>query len=97
MTGQTTEVWMEFCQLAANRAAAGKLIALANEINRRLEEHTSVFENQHVRLPECAECEEAVVLETAVTDEDGRAIHADCYLLRLRLKRYARPGWQSNG
>jgi len=96
MTGETTEFWMEFCQLAANRAASGKLIALANEINRRLEEHTSVFENQPARLPVCSECEEAVELETAVTDEDGRAIHSDCYLLRLRLNRYARPVWQSN-
>jgi len=32
MTGKTTEFWMEFCQLAANRAAPGKLIALASEI-----------------------------------------------------------------
>jgi hypothetical protein len=35
----------------------------------------------------CPICERAVSLETANTDETGRAIHQECYLLKLKLKR----------
>ena len=35
----------------------------------------------------CPICERAVSLETANTDETGRAIHEECYLLKLTLKR----------
>jgi len=34
----------------------------------------------------CPICGKAVVLETAKTDEHGKAIHDDCYLLKLRLR-----------
>ncbi len=37
--------------------------------------------------PRCPVCGKEVPLETAKTDEWGRAIHDDCYLLTLRLKR----------
>ena len=30
----------------------------------------------------CAICKQPVALETAVTDEDGQAVHAACYFLR---------------
>jgi hypothetical protein len=35
----------------------------------------------------CPICARAVSLETANTDETGRAIHQECYLLKLKLKR----------
>ena len=38
-------------------------------------------------LPVCPICNLAVALEAAKTDEDGRAMHEDCYLLKLGLKR----------
>lgn len=33
--------------------------------------------------PACCICEEPVELETAKTDECGRAIHENCYVLKL--------------
>jgi hypothetical protein len=35
----------------------------------------------------CSHCQQTVELGTARTDEDGKAIHPECYLLRLRMKR----------
>jgi|HubBroStandDraft_6_1064221.scaffolds.fasta_scaffold208237_2 hypothetical protein len=34
-------------------------------------------------LPICPVCTESVLLEHAVTDEFGRAIHEECYLSKL--------------
>jgi hypothetical protein len=33
--------------------------------------------------PECAICKESVTLEESKTDENGQAIHEDCYVSRL--------------
>jgi hypothetical protein len=38
-------------------------------------------------LPVCSECQKSVEPEDARTDEDGKVIHAECFVLRLRLKR----------
>jgi hypothetical protein len=35
-------------------------------------------------LPGCSICGEPVLLETAKTDEAGRAIHEDCYYASLK-------------
>jgi hypothetical protein len=35
------------------------------------------------RLPICAICNEWVELENSKTDEDGQAIHEECYLQKL--------------
>jgi hypothetical protein len=45
----------------------------------------------HTRIPRasfllCPVCNKPVSLESAKTDEHGRAIHEDCYVLALRLK-----------
>ena len=37
--------------------------------------------------PVCSECQKPVEPEDARTDEDGKVIHAECFVLRLRLKR----------
>jgi hypothetical protein len=37
-----------------------------------------------ITLPTCPLCEKPVFLETAKTDENGNAIHEDCYLLKVR-------------
>jgi hypothetical protein len=42
-------------------------------------------------LPACPICNKEVQLETAKTDEVGRALHEECYLLRLNLKRSTTP------
>ena len=36
--------------------------------------------------PLCPVCNEAVDLTVAKTDEDGRAIHEECYLQKLHAK-----------
>jgi hypothetical protein len=36
------------------------------------------------RLPVCPICNKTVPLETAVIDENGHAMHEECYLLKLR-------------
>ena len=35
----------------------------------------------------CCLCGDPVDLRTAKTDEHGKAIHEDCYVLRMRMKR----------
>jgi hypothetical protein len=37
----------------------------------------------------CSICNKAIVLETAKTDEDGKAVHGECYLRRLTALRQA--------
>jgi hypothetical protein len=39
------------------------------------------------QLPMCSYCANPVEIENATTDEDGKAIHAECYLLRLKEQR----------
>jgi hypothetical protein len=42
-------------------------------------------------LPICAICSAAVPLETAKTDEDGAAIHEQCYVLKMKSSERALP------
>jgi hypothetical protein len=44
-----------------------------------------------LRLPKCSICNEPVELETAKTDEDGKAVHEDCYIRRARLREIIPP------
>jgi hypothetical protein len=44
-----------------------------------------------LRLPNCGICNEPVELETAKTDEDGNAVHEDCYVRMMRLKEITPP------
>jgi len=39
------------------------------------------------RLPNCCICSEPVCLETSNTDENGQALHEECYVLKLCLKK----------
>jgi len=39
---------------------------------------------KHPRFPTCSLCNEPVELETSKTDEDGKAVHEECYALKLR-------------
>ena len=38
------------------------------------------------RAPICLVCNQPVRLDNAKTDEDGNAIHEDCYLIKLGVK-----------
>ena len=45
-----------------------------------------------LRPPKCSICNEPVELKTAKTDEDGKAVHEDCYVGRMmRLKEITPP------
>ncbi len=44
-----------------------------------------------LRLPHCAICNEPVELETSKTDENGKAVHEDCYARKIRLKEITPP------
>jgi hypothetical protein len=44
-----------------------------------------------LHLPNCPECQEPVELETAWVDETGLAVHADCYLSKLRREQASAP------
>ncbi len=37
-----------------------------------------------VNIPTCSICDKPVPLEAAKTDEHGRAIHEDCYWIKVR-------------
>ena len=43
----------------------------------------------------CAICQKTVLLEVAKTDEDGNAVHENCYLSKLGLMRPLRDRLQS--
>ena len=38
------------------------------------------------KLPNCPMCNKSVALESAKTDENGKATHEECYLLKIGLK-----------
>ena len=44
-----------------------------------------------VELPICPQCAKPVELETAWVDESGKAVHADCYLGKLRREQASAP------
>jgi len=39
------------------------------------------------RFPMCSLCNEPVELRTAKTDEDGKAVHEECYTLKMQPPR----------
>ena len=45
----------------------------------------------NVRLPKCSICNEPVESKTSKTDENGKAVHEDCYIRRMRLKEIIPP------
>jgi hypothetical protein len=45
----------------------------------------------NLRLANCAICGEPMELETTKTDEDGKAVHEDCYAARMRLRQITPP------
>jgi hypothetical protein len=49
----------------------------------------SRFSRLFKRFPSlpCPICNRPVPLETAKTDSDGKAVHEDCYFIKIKLKR----------
>lgn len=53
-----------------------------------------IFRNKspvYPRLPICPICSEFVALESSKADENGKAIHEECYLLKIGLKAATTP------
>ena len=48
-----------------------------------------------VRLPKCSICNEPVEIKSAKTDENGKAVHEDCYVRVMRLKSITPPSQAS--
>jgi hypothetical protein len=44
-----------------------------------------------LRLPKCSICNGPVEPRTSKTDENGNAVHEDCYVRRMRLKEITPP------
>jgi hypothetical protein len=38
-------------------------------------------------FPRCILCDNPVLLGSSKTDENGKAVHEECYFVRMRLKR----------
>ncbi len=45
-----------------------------------------IFRQPHVERPKCPVCNESVALESCKADEDGQAIHEECYVEKVRSK-----------
>lgn len=94
MRAETKELWLNLCERAANEQDPDKLLAMVRDINAALEFKIGRLKQsgpQMVRnafeLTPCVLCNNPVPLGNSKTDEDGKAVHEECYLLRMRLKR----------
>jgi hypothetical protein len=91
---ETKELWLELCEQAANEQDPDRLLAVVREIDaalelkiRRLKQSGPQLGLDASGLPRCLLCGKPVSLDTSKTDENGKAIHEECYVLRMRLRR----------
>ncbi|MGA8619791.1 MAG: hypothetical protein WB660_14895 [Candidatus Sulfotelmatobacter sp.] len=94
MQAETKELWLELCEQAANEQDQDKFLAIVREISAASElkiGHLKQSGPQLVldasELTRCALCDKPVPLDTSKTDENGEAVHEECYVLKMRLKR----------
>jgi hypothetical protein len=98
MRAQTKELWLELCEQAANEQDSDKFRAIVLEIRVALELKTGRLGRSSPKLASsqsalvrCALCQMPVPLESVKTDENGKAVHEECYLLTLRLEQATTP------
>ncbi len=98
MRAQTKDLWLELCEQAANEQDPNKFRAIFREIFRVLELKTGRLDQNSPQpgssepgLIRCSLCHMPVPLESSKTDENGKAVHEECYLLRLRLEHATTP------
>jgi hypothetical protein len=53
------------------------------------------FQKQPPRHPSCRFCNEAVELENSQTDQDGKAVHEECYVSALKRENPKTPSTRS--
>lgn len=98
MRAQTKELWLELCEQAANEQDPNKFRAIVREIvvvldlkTGRLGQSSPQLASSHSALIRCSLCDMPVPIESSKTDENGKAVHEECYLLRLRLEQATTP------
>jgi hypothetical protein len=101
MQGQVKEYWRELCKRAVNEEDPRRFLAIVREINVLLELKSERFKQGFPRLvpdapalPRCSLCDKPVPLETSKTDEYGKAVHDECYALKMRLAQDTSPSRQ---
>ena len=94
MLAKTKELWLELCEQAANEQDQDKFLVIVREISAaldlkigRLKQSGSQLAPYASELTRCSLCGHPVPLDTSKTDEKGKAVHDECYLLKMRLKR----------
>ncbi len=94
MQAETKELWLELCEQAANEQDPDKLLAIIREIDaalelkiRRLKQSGPQLVLDASGLPGCLLCGKPVPLDTSKTYENEKAVHEECYVLKMRLKR----------
>jgi hypothetical protein len=98
MQAQTKELWLKLCEQAANEQDPKKFLTIIREINTLLELKRSRFKqtgpqlvSYQPALARCYLCDKPLPLEDSKTDESGKAVHEECYLLKLRLRQASTP------
>jgi hypothetical protein len=92
--GENKELWLELCEQAANEQDQDKFLVIVGEISAVLELKSGRLQQSGPQvvpraseITQCALCDKPVPLDTSKTDENGKAVHEECYLLKMRLKR----------
>jgi len=90
---QTKKLWLALCEQAANEQDPERFRAIVREISVALELKTGRLGQISPQrasgasgLLRCSLCQKPVPLESSKTDENGKAVHEECYALRWRLK-----------
>jgi hypothetical protein len=94
LQAETKGLWLELCEQAANEQDPDRLLDVVREINavlelkiRRLNRGGPQLGLDSSGLPRCLLCGKPVPLDTSKTDENGKDVHEECYVLRMRLRR----------
>ena len=68
-----------------------------NHMTRAFIAEMSQKVSRHAGLPNCSICNGPVDLRVAKTDEDGKGVHEECYVRRMRLKEITPPTQRLSG
>jgi hypothetical protein len=95
---QTKEYWRELCEQAITEQDPAKFLTIIREINTLLELKRGRFKQigplfvpDEPVLARCFLCDRPVPLEASKTDENGKAVHEECYWLKIRLREASTP------
>ena len=93
MQTQAKVYWRDLCERAIDEQDPVKFLTVVREINTLLELKTGRFTQNGPQLvpaepalPRCSLCDKPVPLEASKTDESGKAVHEECYVLKIRLR-----------